>query len=92
MGKHRPLPSDPVAKAAEKRRRFAEYRREWQKRHRKAARDHKIAVAVARHRVWRELAQAARRLNIDLCLELGDLTVEQLQKNIRTAERWIAEL
>ncbi len=35
---------------------------------------------------------AARRLNIDLCLELGDLTVEQLQKNIRTAERWIAEL
>jgi hypothetical protein len=92
MGKHVALPSDPVAKAAEKRCRFAEYRREWQKRHRKAARDHKIAVAVARHRARRELEQAARRLNIDLCLELADLTVEQLAKNIATAERWIAEM
>ena len=88
MGKHVALPSDPVARAAEKKRRFSVYRCQYQKHQRKLEKERKAAA------YWRrsELAQAARRLNIDLCLELGDLTVEQLQKNIRTVERWIAEL
>ena len=88
MGKHVPLPAEPEARVAEKKRRFAVYRCQYQKHQRKLEKERRAAAC----RQHRELAQAARRLNIDLCLELGDLTVEQLQKNIRTAERWIAEL
>ena len=88
MGKHIPLPSDPTERAAEKKRRFAVYRCQYQKHQRKLEKERKVTA----YRQRRELAQAARRLNIDLCLDLDDLTLEQFRKNIGTAERWIAEL
>jgi len=46
MGKHTPLPSDPIAKAAEKKRRFKIYHREWKKRRRE--RDLREAVSKAK--------------------------------------------
>jgi hypothetical protein len=88
MGKHVPLPSDPIERAAEKKRRFSVYRCQYQRHQRKLEKERKVTA----YRQRRELAQAARRLNIDLCLDLNDLTLEQFRKNISTAERWIAEL
>jgi hypothetical protein len=88
MGKHVPLPSDPVAKAAEKKRRFAVYRREWKQRQKRLSHEQQ----AAQYRTRRELQQRAARLHIDLCLVLGDLTIEQLRNAIHTAESWIAKL
>ena len=85
MGRHVWLPLDPVAKAAEKKRRFKAYQKEWKQRRRAES----ARKTISAYRLRRELARAAGRLNIDLCLELGDLTVEQLRKSIATAEGWI---
>jgi hypothetical protein len=87
MSKHTPLPSDPVAKAAEKKRRFAVYRRGWRQRRREARKEAKIAYALGKLKLQR----AARQLCIDLCLDLQDLTPKQLSAAIRTAEGWRSE-
>ena len=53
MGKHTPLPTDPVAKAAEKKRRFAVYRKAYRsgtRAHIKAQRDAKLARAYIERR------------------------------------------
>jgi hypothetical protein len=76
--KHRPLPSDPDAKAAEKKRRFKIYRREWQRRKRQELRAQKIRQAFDR----RDLELAARRAGIDLCVDLRDLSSKQLRSII----------
>jgi hypothetical protein len=82
MSKHTPLPSDPVAKATEKKRRFAVYRREWRQRRRRARKEAKIADALGKLKLQR----AARQLCIDLCLDLQDLTPKQLSAAVRAAE------
>ena len=56
MGKHVPLPSDPIAKAAEKKRRFAVYRCHYQKRQRKLEQERKAAA----YRKQRDEEQAER--------------------------------
>jgi hypothetical protein len=63
MGKHTPLPSDPEAKAAEKRRRFNLYRSEWKKRKRAELRARKIQAK-------QDLLRAAKVLGLDLCLDI----------------------
>lgn len=49
MGKHAPLPSDPVARVAEKKRRFAAYNKAWRKR-RDAAQRVRLADKYKRQR------------------------------------------
>jgi hypothetical protein len=75
VGKHTPLPSDPVAKAAEKKRRFKIYQKAWKKRRAQQDREQRVAA----HRRRRGLEQAARQANIDLCVTaIGDMTERQL--------------
>src|ERR1700694_949296 len=53
MGKHVPLPSDPVAKAAEKKRRFKVYQKAWKigaRQHQRAQRNAKLAAAYIKQR------------------------------------------
>lgn len=77
MGKHTPLPSDPVARAAEKKRRFSVYHREWKRRRRAADVRERVAKALRR----RDLERAARRAGVDLCVSsLSDMSTEQLRK------------
>jgi hypothetical protein len=84
MGKHTPLPSEPVAKAAEKRRRFKIYQKEWKKRRRASDVRERVAKAIRR----RDLEQAARRANIDLCVSsISDMTISQL----RAALQFVAD-
>jgi predicted CoA-binding protein len=75
MGKHVPLPTDPIAKAAEKKRRFAAYRKAWKARTKAAWRQKKIAEARAR----RDLEQACIRAHVDLCCDPKDMTLKQLK-------------
>jgi sugar diacid utilization regulator len=76
MGKHVPLPSDPTAKAAEKKRRFKLYQKAWKKRRRES--DIRERIVNAKNR--RELEQAARRAHIDLCVSsVSDMTTKQLK-------------
>ena len=84
MGRHRPLPSDPTERAAEKRRRFAAYRSAWKKRRRAAELARKISAA--RGRV--ELLRAAKRAHIDLCVScaLDDMSNDQLRAALQFAK------
>jgi hypothetical protein len=56
MGKHTPLPSDPIAKAAEKKRRFKVYQKDWKKKRRE--RDLREAIAKAKSKRDKERADA----------------------------------
>lgn len=56
MSKHVPLPSDPVAKAAEKKRRFKVYQKAWKQARSQAERARKVAA----YRKQRDAAQAER--------------------------------
>lgn len=80
MTKHTPLPSDPDAKAAEKRRRFAVYHKAWRERRRLKLR----REALARHTTRREMLADARDLHLDLCLPLADMSDQQLRAAIET--------
>lgn len=87
MGKHTPLPTDPIARAAEKKRRFAAYRREYKQRKRRE----RVQLAVIAAKRRRSLQLAARQANIDLALDLNDMTDKQLRTALEVAERWIRE-
>ena len=70
MGKHTPLPSDPVERAAEKKRRFAVYHKEYRKIERAAYRARRLVLA---RQLWKErqdLRRAAIAANLDLIQEL----------------------
>jgi len=54
MGKHTPLPSDPDAKAAEKKRRFKIYYREWRRRRAAESRADRVLEARTQARQQRE--------------------------------------
>jgi len=86
MGKHIPLPSDPIDRAAEKRRRFKAYQKDWKQRRRAEAA--RIAISDAKAR--RALLIEARRANLDLCLSLDDMSEGQLRKALRTVRDWLA--
>ena len=86
MSEHKPLPSDPVAKAAEKKRRFKVYQKDWKKRRRETA----ARVAIADFKASRALLADARRVNLDLCLTLDDMGDGQLRKALQTARSWIS--
>jgi hypothetical protein len=60
MTKHVPLPSDPVAKAAEKRRRFKEYQKGWV-RQRRDKRNAKLVAAYLRQRAEDQEELALRK-------------------------------
>jgi hypothetical protein len=83
MGRHVPLPEEPDAKAAEKRRRFKVYRREWQKRKRQRLKAEKFQRAVERS----QLRLAARRANLDLCIDL-DVSSRELRRALEIAKAW----
>jgi isopropylmalate/homocitrate/citramalate synthase len=85
VGKHAPLPSDPAAKVAEKKRRFAVYYKAWKRRRNQAQRERRASA----YKQQREAIQAARLLNIDLCLYFEDMTTKQLYAAIRTARDWL---
>jgi hypothetical protein len=87
MGKHIPLPSDPIAKAAEKKRRFKVYQKAWKTKRAQI----RCEMGAAAYRQRRSVLQSARQANIDLCLDLNDLTIRQLNAAIQTARRWISE-
>lgn len=82
MGKHTPLPTDPDARAAEKKRRFAAYHREWRLRRRAMQREQALAKAKTRMKLLR----AAHRAGIDLVLGPHNLTNKQLKAAIAKAE------
>jgi hypothetical protein len=84
MGSHRPLPSDPIDRAAEKRRRFKAYQKDWKQRRRVEA----GRVAAANYRAGRALLLAARQLNLDLCVSLEDMSEVQLRRALQTASSW----
>lgn len=86
MGKHTPLPSDPIAKAAEKKRRFKVYQKDWKARRREADR----RAAASKYKGRRTLLADARRANLDLCLTLDDMGDGQLRKALQTARSWLA--
>lgn len=86
MGKHIPLPSDPIDRAAEKKRRFKAYQKAWKQGRREEA----YRVAVADFRARRTLLEDARRASLDLCLSLDDMSEGQLRKALRTARGWVA--
>jgi hypothetical protein len=81
--KHRPLPSDPDARAAEKRLRFKIYRREWQRRKRQETRAQKIQRAFER----RDLEMAARRANLDLVLDMCESS-KTIRRWLEAAKTW----
>jgi hypothetical protein len=85
MGRHVPLPSDPIAKAAEKRRRFKVYQKDWKKRRR----EERIRVAIHDLKVRRSLLAAARQANLDLCLSLDDMGEGRLRRALRIAQGWL---
>jgi hypothetical protein len=58
MGKHTPLPTDPTERAAEKKRRFAVYRKEWKRRTLQQQRDARNAKLAAAYRKQRDEDQA----------------------------------
>jgi hypothetical protein len=84
MGRHSPLPSDPIAKAAEKRRRFKAYQKEWKRR--RAAEDREKSVSKTKHR--RALLAEARHAALDLCLTVDHMSNEQLRRALLTVQGW----
>jgi hypothetical protein len=85
MGKHTPLPSDPTERAAEKRRRFKAYQKEWKQRRR--AEDARVNLAHAR--LMRALRAEARQLNLELCCSVDDMSEGRLRKAIQTVRGWL---
>jgi hypothetical protein len=79
MGKHTPLPSDPEARAAEKRRRFAVYRREWKRRKKAELRARKIQAK-------QDLLRAAERLGLDLCFDIRRMHDTELRWRIESCQ------
>jgi hypothetical protein len=88
MGKHTPLPSDPIDRATEKRRRFKAYQKDWKQRRRAEA----ARAAISNAKVRRALLIHARQANIDLCLFLDDMSEGQLRRALRTVQEWTSEL
>lgn len=84
MGKHVPLPSDPTDRAAEKRRRFKAYQKDWKK-HRRAL-VAKAAISDAKTR--RKLLAEANSAHLDLCVSLDDMSERQLLRALQVAEGW----
>jgi len=76
MGKHVPLPSDPVERATEKKRRFKIYKREWKRRARARERQEQAERYIQRRR----LLQGCLRAHVDLCGPIEDWTNRQLRE------------
>ena len=88
MGKHTPLPTDPVARAAEKKRRFAAYHKEWRANRRATMRGQMISMAVSKARARRELEAACKRAHVDLCVtSIEDMSVAQLKAALDFVDR-----
>jgi energy-converting hydrogenase A subunit M len=88
MGSHRPLPSDPIDRAAEKRRRFKAYQKDWKKRRRAEA----SRIAVLHSKVRLALLADARQANLDLCVSVDDMSEGQLRNALKTAKEWTSAL
>jgi hypothetical protein len=84
MGRHLPLPSDPIDRATEKRRRFKAYQKDWKKRRRAEA----IRTAIGDAKLRRELLSDARRANLDLCVSVDDMSEGQLRRALQIAKEW----
>jgi hypothetical protein len=85
MGSHTPLPSDPIDRAAEKRRRFKAYQKGWKQRRRAEA----VRIAVADSKARRVLLADAKRANLDMCVSLDDMSEVQLRKALQTLRDWL---
>ena len=83
MGKHRqprrPLPDDPDEKIAERKRRFAAYRKLWKAERRERER----AENLQKFRARRALLVAAHKAGFDLVTIIEDMTDQQIQKALR---------
>lgn len=88
MGKHVPLPSDPIERATEKRRRFKAYQKDWKSRRRAEG----IRAAISEAKAKRALLIEARQFNLDLCLSLDDISKSQLRRALQIVNSWVSEL